>query len=170
MLIEVRRSRDLSFAELMKLYREDNLENGQEFWPEETEDRQLELAEQEFFQYLQDVFFLTPDAAYYLWQEQGKYVSALRLEPYKDGMLITALVTAPEQRNKGFAKKLIECVIAQVDDKPIYSHVGKSNVASQRTHESCGFQKIMDYAVYSDGSVLHSCNTYRYKKGVQVSK
>jgi len=28
-----------------------------------------------------------------------------------------------------------------------------------RTHEKCGFQRILDYAVYADGSVNDRCYT-----------
>lgn len=166
MLVTVRKWKEFSFSGLMDLYQEDNLEAARELWPRESEHRQLELAEQEFCQYLQEVFFATPDAVYYIWQVQGKYVSALRLEPYRDGMLLEALVTHPGKRGKGYARQLVEAVLAATKTRPIYSHVGKSNGPSQRVHEACGFQKIMDYAVYADGSVSQNCETYWYEKGV----
>ena len=45
--------RQLRFGELMEVYAEGNLENGQDLWPDETESRQIALAEQEFYNYLQ---------------------------------------------------------------------------------------------------------------------
>lgn len=166
MLVVVRKWKELSFSGLMELYQEDNLEIGHDLWPDESEHRQIELAEQGFYQYLKEVFFTTPNAAYYLWQEQGRYVSALRLEPYRDGMLLEALVTHPQERGKGYARKLVRSVLEATETRPVYSHVGNNNYRSRRVHEVCGFCKTMDYAVYADGSVSQNCATYRYEKGV----
>ena len=151
--------KDLSFGKLMEVYAEGNLENGQERWPDEPEYRQIALAEQEFYQYLQQVFFKTDGAEYLIWSENGRYISALRLEPYREGLLLEALETAPASRRKGYAAKLIQAALAYTGNVKIYSHVGKNNVASLRTHETCGFVKIMDYAVYADGSVDNRCCT-----------
>lgn len=159
-LIIAKSLKELSFSQLMQVYAEGNLENGREFWPDETEQRQMMLAEQEFYNYLSQVFFHTEDAVYMVWEEQGKYVSALRLEPYRDGLLLEALETAPSERSKGYAGMLIRAALEQYGDKKIYSHISKGNIASRRTHEACGFQKILDHAVYADGSVLHSSVTY----------
>lgn len=144
---------ELSFGSLMEIYIEGNLENAQEFWPDESRERQMALAEQEFYQYLQQVFFQTPGAVYAIWQVNGVYVSALRLEPYRDGLLLEALETAPEQRQRGYAKALMQAVLEQMGNQKIYSHVGKHNIPSLRTHEACGFWKTLDHAVYADGSV-----------------
>lgn len=153
MLIIAKKLRELFFGQLMEIYMEGNLENGQEFWPEEPEDRQLALAEQEFYNYLDQVFFRTPDAFYAVWQEAGKYVSALRIEPFRDGMLLEALETRPDSRRRGYAKALITGVLDKFPDVKVYSHVSKRNLASLKTHESCGFERLLDYAVYLDGSV-----------------
>ncbi len=153
----------LRFSALMAVYAEGNQENGREFWPEEPEAREIALAEQDFCNYLQQVFFKTPGAVYAIWEVDGAYVSAMRLEPYQDGLLLEALETAPGLRRRGYAKALMQAVLAGRENTPIYSHVGKRNVPSQRTHESCGFTRILDYAVYADGSVNQ--RTYTYKKG-----
>ena len=151
--------RELSFGKLMETYAEGNLENGQDLWPDEPEGRQIALAEQEFYNYLREVFFKTPGASYFIWEEAGAYVSALRLEPYRDGLLLEALETDPRHRRKGYAAKLMEAVLLHVGDGKIYSHVGKKNRASLRTHEKCGFRVISDHAVYADGSVNDRCCT-----------
>ena len=160
MLIIAKSMKDLSFSALMEIYIEDNMENGQDNYPEEPEYRQIMLAEQDFYNYLSQVFFRTDGAVYLIWEERGKYVSALRLEPYQDGLLLEALETAPDQRQKGYAKTLIQAALQEFDGKKIYSHVSKRNTPSIRTHEVCGFEKILDHAVYADGSVLRSSVTY----------
>lgn len=160
MLTIARKHRELSFQDLMEIYREGNAENGRDLYPEETPERQLMLAEQDFYDYLCQVFFRTEGAVYLIWTEAGRYVSALRLEPYQDGLLLEALETAPDQRHKGYGKKLIQAALDQFGDQKIYSHVHKGNVPSRRVHEACGFRKLLDHAVYADGSVLQNSVTY----------
>ena len=153
MLILARSIRDLSFSRLMEVYIEGNLENAEEFYPDLTDGQKLMQAEQDFYQYLNKVFFRTSDAVYAIWEEQGTYVSALRLEPYRDGLLLEAFETAPPSRRQGYAEKLIRAVQDQFPNQRIYSHVGNKNVPSLRIHEKCGFRRISEYAVYIDGSV-----------------
>ena len=155
--------KELDFSALMGIYIESNRENGEDMWPDEPEGRQMALAEQGFYQYLRECFFPTPGVAYYVWIENGKYVSALRLEPYQDGLLLEALETAPDRRKKGCAKALICAVLTACPGEKIYSHVSKRNVPSLRTHEACGFWKILDHAVYADGSVMNNHVTFLYE-------
>lgn len=164
MLLIARKLRELSFGGLMEVYREGNEENALEFWPQESPDRRLALAEQDFYDYLSRTFFSVPGACYALWETGGRYVSALRLEPYRDGLLMEALETAPDQRRRGYARQLIRAVVHSMDHCKIYSHVSKRNLASLRTHEACGFQKILDHAVYADGSVLTNSVTFMIEK------
>ena len=71
MLITAKKIQELSFGALMKVYVEDCLERGRWLSPEETGDRQIAVGEQEFYQYLNEVFFRTPDAVYAVWEEKG---------------------------------------------------------------------------------------------------
>lgn len=158
MLLTFDKLKDLSFSGLMAVYEEGNKENGEEFWPDMEEGQRLLRAEQEFHQYLREIFFPTEGAVYCIWEERGHYVSALRLEPYRDGLLLEALETAPEERRKGYAAMLIRAVQQQYRGQKIYSHVHKRNFPSLKTHETCGFQRIAENAVYADGSVTdRSC-------------
>ena len=159
MLLVARKLKELSFGKLMEVYAEGNLDNGQELWPDEPPFRQQMLAEQDFYDYLRQVFFITPGAVYAIWQLDDTYVSALRLEPYRDGMLLEALETTPEHRRKGYGKALVNAVLEKWPEVRVYSHVAKGNEASLRTHENCGFRKVLDYAVYVDGSVRHNAVT-----------
>lgn len=154
--------KELPFGALMAVYEQSNQENGEEFWPDLSAGERLLRAEQEFYQYLQQVFFQTEGAFYCLWEVKGRPVCALRLEPYRDGMLLEALETAPEQRRKGYATALIRAALAQVGTVKIYSHVGKRNEASLKTHIACGFRRISEQAVYADGSVNDRCCTLLY--------
>ena len=163
MLRIARKMNELSFGKLMGVYEEGNLENGQCLWPDEPQWRQIALAEQEFYSYLQQIFFKTDNAAYLIWEEDGSYVSALRLEPYQEGFLLEALETHPQHRKKGYAARLVTAAAEYVGGTKIYSHVGKKNMPSLRTHEACGFQKMLDYAIYADGSVDDRCYTLMHE-------
>ena len=156
----------LKFSCLMEVYVEGNLENGAHFHPEASEQLQLMQAEQSFYAYLTQSFFRTPGAVYAIWEEQGKYISALRLEPYEDGMLLAALETTPEYRQRGYATKLMQAVQSWCPEK-IYSHVSKQNRASLKVHEKCGFCQVLDYARYIDGSVARNAITLCYGRQLQ---
>lgn len=153
-MLKLARSRkDLSFPALMEVYLEENQRLGREAYPGEPEMRQLELAEGDFRQYLTESFFPTPGGLYAIWEEQGRYVSALRLEPFEDGLLLEALETGPGHRGRGYATRLVEAVQQLPQVGKLYSHVGKGNRPSQAVHQKCGFRQIADHAVYIDGSV-----------------
>ena len=152
MLICVRTFQELDFDALMQVYLEGNRENGEDFYPEETPERQMELALRDCENYLRHDFFSNKDACYWIWSEDGAYRSALRLEPYGDGLLLEALETHPDQRRKGYAKKLISAVLEQLPTGTrVYSHISKRNAPSLASHRSCGFYKLLDYCVDTDG-------------------
>lgn len=161
MLKTVFRLRELDFSKLMALYAEGNAENALDLYSHLEKESGIIAAENDFYGYLQDVFFRTPGAVYAVWEEDGVYLSALRLEPYKDGLLLEALETHPDYRRQGYARKLITGTLRWLRDQgsgPVYSHIHKRNQASLKTHLSCGFQRISEQAVYIDGSVTdRSC-------------
>ena len=161
MLKTVYRLRDLNFSGLMTLYAEGNAENASEFYPQLEQARGILEAENDFYGYLQAVLFRTRGAVYAIWEENSVYISALRLEPYRDGFLLEALETHPDYRRMGYAGKLIREVLrwlAEQGSGPVYAHIHKGNNASLRTHLSCGFERISEQATYIDGSVTdRSC-------------
>ena len=153
--------KDMDFHQLMDVYAEGNRENGAEFYPDLSENQQLLQAEQDFYAYLRE-FFKDKAAFYAVWAPEDRYVAALRMEPYQDGLLLEALETAPEHRRKGYATALVKQTLeALAQDKTwrVYSHVNKKNVASLGVHAACGFKRIAEHAVYADGSVLHNSCT-----------
>ena len=140
--------KNLNFQMLMDVYAQSNRENGAVYFPQLSELQGISMVEQQFYTFLQEVFFKTTDSRYCVWLEDGRYVSALRLEPYRDGLLLEALETAPQNRRKGYGR-------------PVYSHIGKRNTASMALHMGCGFEKIQDCAVYIDGSVSQNAVTLK---------
>lgn len=154
MLLIVRSMRELDFSLLMSVYEEGNLEKA-------AEGLGLLQVEQDFYQYLRYDFFKVPKAYYAIWQVNGEYVSALRIEPYKDGVLLSGLETAPCHRRHGYAGLLVKQVLSM--EKKVYSHVSKQNLASLGVHEKCGFRRISEQAKYIDGSVNSKCCTLCYE-------
>lgn len=163
MLSYVNRLPELNFGKLMEVYEDGNRESGAELYPEEGPEQQLLFAEQNFYQFLAETFFKTPGAVYALWVENSQYVSALRLEPYRDGLLLEALETRPDRRRQGYASRLMAQVLADKAGQRIYSHIRKGNVASVKTHVNAGFRKILNYSVYVDRSVNQDCETYCFE-------
>lgn len=152
MFIIARSLSDLSFSKLMEVYLEGNLEKAREEYSDLSEYAGLQLAEQDFYQYLKECFFTVPGARYAVLEEGGAYRSAVRWEPYADGMLISALETAPKVRRKGYGERLLREVLRRTGGK-VYSHVAKKNAPSLAVHKKCGFRIIGDRARYLDGSV-----------------
>ena len=156
---------ELPFGKLMEVYEEGNRENGKVKYPHLPENLQLLEAEQDFYAYL-SAFFRQEDSFYCLWYADGLLVSALRVEPYEDGYLIAALETKPDQRNRGYAKALLNEVCQHLisgGKMPIYSHIARNNLPSQKVHISCGFSEILPYSRYADGRINDYCQTYCYK-------
>lgn len=169
MLIIAHKLSNLLFSKLMQVYQEANIENGAIRYPHLSPIRQEAAAEQDFYQYLKEVFFRQQNSFYAVWEDKGMYTAALRIEPYHDGYLLCALETDPRFRRRGYATLLVKQVIAylsDLDDGIIYSHVSKRNTASLKTHNNCGFSIVADYAVYTDGSVQSNSYTLKlvYKK------
>lgn len=173
MLIIAGAMAELSFGSLMEIYVEGNRENGAEFYPQEPEARQIALAEQDFYDYLRNDFFSREGSRYMVLVEEGRYVSALRLESYQDGLLMEALETAPWARNRGYASNLIHSaqeLLTKEGSGPVYSHVSNRNAPSLAVHARCGFRQILDYAVYQDGSVNRRSQTLRWEPDFSSQK
>ena len=162
MLVIAESLHKVDFGKLMAVYGESNRENGEEFYPELPAGQQLLRTEQDFYAYLRTGFFTQPGDRYCIWEENGCYVSALRLQRYQDGLLLEALETHPQHRNRGYAKKLIRAALETAEDK-VYVHISRRNAPSIAVHTKSGFRKILDHSVYADGSVNSYHDTYLYE-------
>jgi len=165
MIERISHFRDIKFGQLMSVYEDGNRMNGLEFYPNKAPSEQIIAAEQDFYQYLKE-FFKEPLNFYMVLSYNGQYASALRLEPYKDGLLLEALETKPMFRKKGLAKKLILETLRQLRRdgvSVVYSHISKKNTPSIHLYEKCGFEKHLDFATYIDGSVNDRAYTFCYR-------
>jgi ribosomal protein S18 acetylase RimI-like enzyme len=145
---------ELNFRQLMDVYEETNRANAERDYPNEHGELGLLFAEQDFYQYL-ELFFECPGAIYAVWDDGERYKAALRLERYRDGVIITALEVLPAFRRMGVGNKLVKTVTELSHNTclgPIYSHVKHDNIASLAIHRNCGFEVVANDAVFLDGS------------------
>ena len=152
---------EIDFRQLMNVYAEGNRINGDELYSRYSENIRILFAEQDFYNYLV-LFFKEKTARYCVWDCEGYYTAALRIERYADGLLLSALETAPECRHKGHASMLITETVEYLKKQGrgrLYSHVNKQNLASLAAHTKCGFHVISDQAVYLDGTVVINAYT-----------
>lgn len=159
MLKVIRSMAELPFGRFMQVYAESNRERGSR-WQNESPERQVEMAEQEVYAYLRQCFFTRPGSRYFIWEEQGSALCALRCESYADGVLLTALETAPDYRGRGYATQLLSTVLSYLEVGKVYVHIHKDNQASLAVHLKCGFKKLKSGARMLDGSYSGEHDTY----------
>ena len=157
---------ELDYGQVMHIYGESLLRSAKTDYPYLDGNQQLIEAEQDFYLFLKS-FLKQKDSLCFFWISKGRYVSALRIEPFQDGYLIEGVETAEDFRNQGFAKCLLNAALEYMQDQgidKIYSHIHRANTPSMSLHLSCGFVKIKDCAAYVDGSVDHKSGTYLFVK------
>lgn len=155
----------LKYGQLMEVYAEDLQKVACKVHGKLSLNEGLFAAEQDFYAYLQDVFFETEGAYCAFWVENDTYCSGLRLEPWKDGLVLCGIATRPDRRRKGYAYKLLMQVLEQLPcGTKVYSHIDKRNAASLALHHKVGFRLHEDCAEMLDGSFLHNFCTFFYGK------
>lgn len=126
-----------------EIYAESNAENAECRYPEivdcEEAIKQEEILAMDFLR----TFLQNEENKYYVLENDGQWVSALRLTRISDFYYLEALETSAEYRKKGFATKIINEVILLLRKRGgviIRSNVDKENVPSLATHRKCGFE------------------------------
>ena len=150
------------FSALPAIYRDSLRSSGAFQYPEEPRAQQELQAEADFLSYIRLDFFPRQGSLYALWDQDEKFISAARIEPYRDGVLLSGLETAPEQRCRGGASHLLESLLESLQEhgiRRVYSHVRKDNAPSLAVHKRCGFVIYKTTAVYLDGSADSRCYT-----------
>ena len=160
MLKLARNMSQVPFSQLKKVYEQSIKLSARRDYP--GMDDGLLQAEMDLYDYFRGVFFKTPGAYLCMWEEEGSVVSVLRLEPYRDGLLVTGLETAPNHRGRGYASALLSASCAMLQPgMPVYAHIHRSNLASAAVHKKCGFEIIANYSKLLDGSVSSFYDTFR---------
>ena len=149
MLRKITDPKGLDDRKLMDIYSESNFENTDYFYPDEADKTiAVRKVEEGFMNFLKNDFFRNADASYWILDENGVWVSALRIIRIKaDLYYLEALETKPDQRGKGYASLLLSSVVETLkNDGPfrLCDCVSKKNTASLRTHEKCGFQVVSE--------------------------
>ena len=156
---------EIKFRQLCEVYQDSIFQDGALRYPNEPESIRILWSQQDFYT-AWELFFREKTALCALWSEEDAYCACLRVEQYRDGYLLSTLETAPGAREKGHATNLVRSSIVYLKEmgvKKIYSHIHNENAPSISVHCKCGFRKILNYAVYLDGSVLHNTDTYLYE-------
>ena len=149
MLRKISEYRELDPRKLMDVYAESNRENTEYFFPDEPDkDTAVQKVEAGFLEFLRSDFFRQTEAAYWILEEDGTWVSALRTCRIREGLYyLEALETSPDCRGMGYASKLLSCVTEALKKEGRFrlcDCVGKKNTASLRTHEKCGFRIVSE--------------------------
>lgn len=152
MLLKITSYSELDKRKLMDIYSESNFENTDYFYPDESDkNTAVAMVETGFLTFLESEFFKMGKATYWVFEENGVWLSALRTCEIKERLYwLEALETKPECRGKGYGSKLLSAVLVAmkaVGEFCLCDCVSKNNAASLRTHEKCGF-KIVSYEGY----------------------
>lgn len=168
MLLKITEYKNLNGRKLMDIYEEGNRENVAYFYPDcKNEAEGVKLVERDFLKYLETDFFNGKDT-YYVLEENGEWLSALRLYSVgKATYYIEALETKPSERRKGHATMLLLLVLNELKEKgdfTVCSTVSKRNAASLSTHIKCGFSVETQIAQdYLSGESYDDCYGLAYK-------
>lgn len=159
MLLIAKSLDELRFEELAALYRYDLEVAGCEDGMCELDDDWFLEKRSQFRTYLSARFFSQPDCLpdirpfYAIWEEDGRYVSAVRVNVYEQGLLLEALQTGEAWRKQGYATALLNAVLEYLVQRggfPVYAHVRNYKAYVHKMLERAGFRKILDYAVRKD--------------------
>lgn len=146
MLVKVNELNEKEQRLLMDLYEDGNIKNASYFYPD-IQDIEVgkKKVEENFIAYIKNEFFINDGNIYYVWEEDGVWISAMRIYKINNNLYyIEALATHPNYRKQGFEEKLMRGVIEDLKvngEFEMNSMTSKENIASQRTHEKCGFNK-----------------------------
>ena len=162
MLQIIHNIQQISYSALMLVCRESIIHSGKQNYPGFSEAEQLIQAENDLYDYLTTMFQTDSKAICAVWVAEGSYKAILRLEEYRDGLLLNSLETAPEARRKGYGSLLVQNTLLQFPNINIYCHIHRNNKASIALHEKCGFCKIADSSLLLDGSFVRNYYTYCY--------
>ncbi|MBR4435881.1 MAG: GNAT family N-acetyltransferase [Clostridia bacterium] len=149
MLKRITQFKDIDQRKLMDIYLKGNLEEAEYQYPE-IEDKQeaARLIEESFLEWLEGEFFKRPEDTYWILEENGVWISALRTSRIEDGLYyLEALETHGDYRKRGYASTLVNAVIDALKEGGAFrlcDCVHKANEASLNTHKKCGFEIVAD--------------------------
>ena len=149
MILRIAKYSDIDERKLMDIYAESNYENTDYFFPDENDKAvAVRKVEKGFCDFLENEFYANEGNEYWVLDENGIWVSALRLNLIEKGLYyLEALETPPACRKHGYATTLLDGVIQTLKTEGpfrICDCVSKKNAASLRVHEKCGFRIVSE--------------------------
>ena len=127
---------------IRSIYTEGCRENAQWRHPKAEDLTDAIHEEEQFFLEFLGKFMPQERNRYYILEENGEWISALRLTHIENFYYLEALETAETHRQQGCAARLMGEVIALLRKRgsvELRSNVDKENTASLATHKKCGF-------------------------------
>ncbi len=170
MLLKISDYNKIDQRKLMDVYSESNFENTDYFYPDEmNKEVAVSKVESGFLHFLKDEFYRHEKAAYWVFEEDGIWISALRTCEIQPGLYyLEALETRPDRRQKGYGYSLLSGVLEEMKmggSFRLCDCVDKQNTASLKTHEKCGFRIVSEtgYDYLNEESDGHDFGLeYRY--------
>lgn len=149
MILQFSALAQMNMERLMQIYAESNMENAACFYPHEQDrHKAVRLCEDRFYEYLKTDFYTQSDRIYWILEEEGQWVAALRTSRIKEhSYYVEALETKPECRRRGCAVRLFQGVMENLQaDGPfsLWDCVSKDNTPSVKAHLKCGFKIAAD--------------------------
>lgn len=162
--------REIDFDKLFEIYKNISKKDLKDYYPRLEFEEGIKEYKIEYREFIKD-FLKSPDNSVVINIKEDIYLSAFRLitlNKEESKFYLEALETHNDHFNKGYASELISKTLKLLSfDKEIIveSAIKKTNIASLRTHEKCGFKIYKDYAVFEDeGIIKHKDSfTMRYK-------
>ncbi|MCI8402298.1 MAG: GNAT family N-acetyltransferase [Lachnospiraceae bacterium] len=147
MLHRITAFEEIDGRKLMDLYQEGNEENTGYFYPELTDKAlAMQKVETDFLRYIETEFLGKGNGEYWILEEDGVWISALRLYLVREGLYyLEALETHPDFRRQGYGTRLLAGVVEELKREGTFrlcDCVSKKNTASIRTHKKCGFEIV----------------------------
>ncbi len=150
MLITISNPEELDGERLMGIYRESNEENAEDQYPDLDGTEAVEKIRRGFVEFIKKDF-LNGANRYFVWEEDGVWVSALRLYFVREGFYyIEALETHPDYRRRGYGARVLSetlKVLEKTGPFEVHDCVSRTNEASLATHRKCGFVIDSDVGV-----------------------
>lgn len=150
MLLYFTEKKEIDIRRLLDIYSESIAENAAEFYPDEELSFAVGKEERKFVGFLNE-FFGKKGNKYFVLEEEGEWVSALRLSTIGGwSYYLEAFETRPDSRRRGSAKRLICAVfekLGQYGPFVIADCVSKTKAPSVRTHISCGFRIVSENGI-----------------------
>lgn len=144
MLLTMTDLSEIDRCQLMDVYREANLENAAYFEPKTQDFTQaVRRCEDRFWSFLQQSFFTGLGRAYWVLEQNGVWVSALRTTEIEPRLFyLEALETHPDYRRQGFASALLRGLLQSLAANgpfELRDCVRRTNLPSIRAHLNAGF-------------------------------